>query len=124
MESESQKIALIVDDEKDLVDLMGARIERRGFKILGANTASEALAKFESHAVSIVICDIHLGTGNGIDFYRRCRTAGSTVPFIFVSGSVGLENHRFEIADDEGCVLMEKPIDFQELLAVVRRLVP
>lgn len=124
MDCARKGIALIVDDEKDLVDLMSARIARRGFAVLEANSASEALHKFETNDVSIVICDIHLGSGNGIDFYGRCRAMGSKAPFIFVSGSFGLENHRFEIDDEEGCVLLEKPIDFQELLTIIRRYVP
>ena len=62
--------------------------------------------------------------GSGIDFFRRVRAQGFVTPFIFLSGSGGLEGYRAELGGDPLVSFLQKPIDFQELLHTIRRFVP
>jgi two-component system OmpR family response regulator len=117
-------LVLVVDDEPDLVALLCARLSRRGFETLGAGTASRALALFGTHDCDLVVCDIHLGTGSGVDFYRQCRSLGSGVPFVFLSGTGSFKGYREEIGGDPYVEFLQKPIDFQELLGVIQKSLP
>jgi DNA-binding NtrC family response regulator len=118
-ESQAPSI-LVVDDEADQVSLMCARLDRRGYVARGANTASQALQLLESGSFDLVLCDIHLGSANGLDVLLRCRAQGLRIPFVFVSGSIDMARHREEVGSDDSVDFLQKPVDFQELLGVLK----
>ncbi len=109
---------LIVDDEKNIVELIRLYLEKEGFKTVCAYSGDEALAQFRSQAPDLVILDLMLP---GVDGWQVCKEIrkSSATPIIMLTAKsdtfdkvLGLELG----ADD----YMTKPFEAKELLARVK----
>jgi DNA-binding response OmpR family regulator len=111
---------LLVDDEDSVQKLLAYPLERDGFRVLQARDGEEALARFASERVDLVVLDIMLPRLDGLEVCRRLR-AESTVPIIMLTARddeldkvVGLELG----ADD----YITKPFSIREFRSRVRAL--
>lgn len=76
---------LIVDDEKDLCQLLKITLEKEGFsEIETAGSLKEGWEKFNQFSPSIAILDIMLPDGEGYDLCRKIRRM-SKIPILFLS---------------------------------------
>ena len=114
---------LVVDDEKRIVDIVKAYLERDGYKVLTAGDGRSALEVARREHPDLIILDLMLPEVSGWDVCRTLRKA-SDVPIIMLTARdetsdkiVGLELG----ADD----YVSKPFDPKELVvrvkAVLRR---
>jgi len=112
---------LIVDDEKDIVDLISYNLEKEGFATAKAYDGETALRIVKTQKPDLIILDLMLPKMNGLDVCREIRrnpeTAG--VPIIMLTAKcdevdkiIGLEVG----ADD----YVTKPFSVKELMARVR----
>jgi DNA-binding NtrC family response regulator len=58
---------LIIDDEKDIRNLLAKTLEYEGFTVFTADKAKTGLNLLKSHPINVVLCDIKLPDGNGIE---------------------------------------------------------
>lgn len=65
---------LIIDDEDKLRGLLARIISLEGYQVAEAPNAREALKKLEQEDFSVVICDVKLPDGNGIDLTRKIKS--------------------------------------------------
>ncbi|MBU7570666.1 MAG: sigma-54-dependent Fis family transcriptional regulator [Flavobacterium sp.] len=61
------KKILIIDDEEKLRSLMARIIGLEGFEVIEAGDCKSGLKKIEQHAFDVVLCDVKLPDGNGVD---------------------------------------------------------
>ena len=111
---------LLVDDEDAVQKLLTYPLEHEGFRVLQARDGEEALQRFESEHVDLVVLDLMLPRLDGLEVCRRLR-AQSTVPIIMLTARddeldkvVGLELG----ADD----YITKPFSIREFRSRVRAL--
>ena len=111
---------LLVDDEDSVQKLLSYPLERDGFRVLAARDGEEALAKFSSEPVDLVVLDLMLPKLDGLEVCKRLR-AQSTVPIIMLTARddefdkvLGLELG----ADD----YITKPFSIREFRSRVRAL--
>jgi DNA-binding response OmpR family regulator len=111
---------LLVDDEDSVQKLLSYPLERDGFRVLAAKDGEEALAKFSSEPVDLVVLDLMLPKLDGLEVCKRLR-AQSTVPIIMLTARddeldkvLGLELG----ADD----YITKPFSIREFRSRVRAL--
>lgn len=71
-----QKI-LLLEDDKALNRGITLTLQKAGYQVTSAFTLSEALSCFDKDAFALVISDITLPDGTGLDFGKRVREAGS-----------------------------------------------
>lgn len=64
---------LILDDEENLRGLMAQILELEGFVVLQAGTWKAAQKRLEHHAVDVVLCDVKLPDGNGVELTQIIR---------------------------------------------------
>jgi DNA-binding NtrC family response regulator len=62
------KKILIIDDEEKLRSLMTRIITLEGFEVIQAGDCKNGLKKLEQNSIDIVLCDVKLPDGNGVDF--------------------------------------------------------
>lgn len=62
------KTVLIIDDEEKLRTLLARIISLEGFEVIQAPDLKSALKKLEQTEVDVVLCDVKLPDGNGVDF--------------------------------------------------------
>lgn len=80
-----QQCILLVEDEDSLNRGICLKLSKEGYHVYSASSLQEAGLLFETHSVELVICDIGLPDGSGIDFCRRLRQQGSKVLFLFLT---------------------------------------
>jgi DNA-binding response OmpR family regulator len=109
---------MIVDDEKDIVDIVKAYLEKEGYPTVEAYDGESALELWREHAPDLVVLDILMPRLNGLEFCREVRKE-SRIPIIILSAR-SEEDDRIgglEIGADD---YMVKPFSPRELVARIR----
>ena len=65
---------LIIDDEEKLRKLLKRIISLEGYKVLDSGTINEGMKVLETDNIDIVLCDVKLPDGNGVDLTKTIRT--------------------------------------------------
>lgn len=77
---------LVVDDEREITELIGLFLTKEGFAVHAAEGGEEALRIAEALSPDLVILDVSLGDMDGIEVCRRLREGGcADVPILFLS---------------------------------------
>jgi ammonium transporter, Amt family len=96
MTTEASETVLVVDDDPGVTELQRRRLQRAGFNVCCAASASEAMSRLEEGGVVLVLLDYRLsGELNGLQFYDVMKAAGYDLPVIMVTG-FGRENTVIE----------------------------
>lgn len=64
---------LIIDDEEKLRSLLARIVKSEGFEILEAKDLKTGLKKLEQTDIDVVLCDVKLPDGNGVDFLQNIK---------------------------------------------------
>jgi CheY-like chemotaxis protein len=75
----------MIDDQTDLLAMSRAYLERDGFRAVEASDARSGLATMRRESVDLIVLDLGLPDGNGLDLLRMFRSFGD-VPIIIVTG--------------------------------------
>jgi len=110
---------LIIDDEKDVVDMLSEFFIVRGYAVSRAYDGEDGIKKFDSDNPDIVICDIKMPRKDGFAFLKEIRSSRKWVPVIIVSALSEpvdiMKGYAFE-AD----YYITKPVDLEEALKVLK----
>jgi DNA-binding response OmpR family regulator len=109
---------LVVDDEKQIVEVLKMYLERDGFRVSTASDGAAALAAFESQPPDLVLLDLMLPQVDGLEVFRRLRAKHAT-PIIMLTAR-GEEIDRIlglELGADDYIV---KPFSPREVVARVK----
>lgn len=116
---------LLVEDNETNAYMMTYLLESEGNDVEVAATLAEALSRADGGGHDIILLDIRLPDGEGLDVVRalRRRTPPSAVPVIAVSSHAMTGDRAAALA--AGCdEYIEKPINPDSFLAAVRRFAP
>ena len=113
-----QKI-LIIDDEKDISDILAGFLEPRGYTIASASNGEEGLRKFDAENPDIVICDIKMPVKDGFEFLKELRDSRKWVPVVILTGLTEPAN-ILKGYDLEADYYITKPIDLNEVLKTIQ----
>ncbi len=111
---------LVVDDDLELLGLIGFALRTAGYLTIEARDGAEALERFHAEQPDLVILDINLPGMDGFEVCRRMRAEGST-PILMLTVRNTEEDHVYGLdqgADD----YLTKPFSPRTLLAHVRAL--
>lgn len=83
----AKKTVLVVDDERDLVDLMTFNLQRNGFSVLSASSGLEALDIARRERPDLILLDLMLPGIDGTEVARRLKADASTnaIPIIMLT---------------------------------------
>ena len=115
---EKQKTVLIVEDEKNIVDILRFNLQREGYQTLEAYDGEDGLNKAKTEDPDIILLDVMLPKMNGFDVCRKLREEGYNVPIIILTAREEETDKVFglEIGADD---YMTKPFSMRELVARV-----
>ena len=113
-----QEKILIVDDERNICELIRLYIEKEGFKAIVAYDGDEALRKFDAENPSLVLLDIMLPQKDGWQVCREIRSKNNT-PIIMLTAKGELFDKvlGLELGADDYIV---KPFETKELIARIK----
>ena len=113
-----EKTVLIVEDEKNIVDILRFNLERKGYRVLEAYDGEEGLRKARTEKPDLILLDIMLPKMIGFDVCEALRKDGDNVPILLLTAREeeddkvrGLETG----ADD----YITKPFSMREVIARV-----
>jgi len=118
---------LVVEDEEDLADTLRFGLQANGFAVDVALTAAEAGERLALNAYDVVILDLNLPDGDGVDIVRGIRsggleTCGGTDTRVLMLTARSSLEHRVRGLDAGADDYLVKPFAFQELQARLRAL--
>lgn len=87
-------VVLVVEDEQDLVATYERLLRRQGCSITAAGTVHEGLAALDADRFALVIADLRLPDGNGLDVVRAARERPDGPPVIVVTGFASLQSRQ------------------------------
>lgn len=120
MEANSHsKTVLIVEDEKNIVDILRFNLQREGYRTVEAYDGADGLAKARSENPDIILLDVMLPKMIGFDVCRTLREEGNNVPVIILTAREEEADKvlGLEIGADD---YITKPFSMRELLARVK----
>jgi CheY-like chemotaxis protein len=78
---------LCIDDDAQALKLRTAVLQRGGFEVLSAHDAGDALEKFETHKIDLVLSDHCLKGTTGVEIAKRMKRLNPAVPIVLYSGA-------------------------------------
>lgn len=113
-----QKTVLIVEDEKNIVDILRFNLMREGYRTLEAYDGEDGLNKARSENPDLILLDVMLPKMIGFDVCRTLRQEGNNVPVIILTAREEEADKvlGLEIGADD---YITKPFSMRELIARV-----
>jgi DNA-binding NarL/FixJ family response regulator len=112
---------LLVDDERDTLEMLALAVERAGYRCLTAPDARAAIAAADK-GLDVVVTDVVLGTDDraGLKLMVDLRAAGVRAPVVVITAHADVE--MVKIALNQGAShLLEKPFRAPELIDAIER---
>src|SRR5687767_7922317 len=104
---------LLVDDDRSVLDALGAVMESEGFEVIRAADGHEALARFRQQRIDIVLLDLNMPVKGGWETLERLTTINPLLPIIIITA----QSDAYSTAISKGVTtLMQKPLDIPWLL--------
>jgi DNA-binding response OmpR family regulator len=106
---------LVVDDDAAIRLLCRLNLELAGWHVLEAPTLAHARRELDSADVGVVVLDVHVGTGNGLEFLDELRRDRPDVKVAMLTGSE-------QVGDVGSDAVIPKPFTIEQLTATVANL--
>jgi two-component system KDP operon response regulator KdpE len=116
--TDAAPLVLLIEDEPQMRRFLRAALESHDYRLVEAPTAREGLAQATSRTPDVILLDLGLPDGDGIDLARRIRE-WATTPIIVISAR-GKEQDKVAALDAGADDYLTKPFGTDELLARLR----
>jgi DNA-binding response OmpR family regulator len=113
--------ALIIDDEKDVRDLLSQHLRARCFAVDVAADGAEGSYYARTNEYDLIILDNMLPQKSGVEVCSDIRRTGGTMPILMLS-ALGETRHKVDLINAGADDYMIKPFSFDELMARTRAL--
>ena len=112
---------LVVEDEAAILNLINTMLEKLGYTVLTASTASRAMQLVEAHAgeIRLLITDVVMPGMNGRELAEQLMSLDPTLNLLFMSGYTATVIAQLGVLDRE-VRFMQKPFSMKHLATKVR----
>jgi len=114
------KSVLVVDDEPGMRMALQANFQREGWVVETAAGASEAIRKFAQQRFPLVVTDVRMPDGDGLQVMRSVRTSAPETAVIILT-AFGSVPEAVQAMHSGACDYLTKPISFDQLQSSVSR---
>lgn len=114
----SQQI-LVVDDDEAIRWTLNEALQSWGFAAIEAGSVAEALTQFKADLPAVVLLDIDLPDGSGLDVLREIKREHPEVIAIMITGNVQIDN-TISALRGGAYDFIGKPINLEELRVTIR----
>ncbi|MBN2049365.1 MAG: response regulator, partial [Spirochaetales bacterium] len=111
---DSPSSILVVDDEEVICRMLGALLEKKGYRVRTASDFSTALGYLGTEQFDLVITDLYFPGGDGIDIIRRVKTDDPDIPVIALTGSPE-QQAIIDVFRNQADDILIKPVGKDEL---------
>jgi CheY-like chemotaxis protein len=110
---------LVVDDEVDFLATYDRLLRRHGYRTVTAGSRTEALVALQGEPFALIIADLRLSDGDGLDVVRAACACPHPPPVIVVTGFAS-EQSRRQALDAGATAYLAKPFSTSALTSLVR----
>jgi DNA-binding NtrC family response regulator len=111
---------LLVDDEKEFVELLGERMSSRGMEVSSTTSAADALKISEAQAFDAIVLDLMMPEMDGLEVLKNLKATRPELQVILLTGhgtiEKGVEAMRLGAMD-----FVEKPADLDTLTEKIKK---
>src|SRR5947207_4543810 len=111
---------LLVEDKESLRRVLRLTLEHAGYSVTEAADAREAINEIGRVPHKIVLTDLRMPNGSGLDVLRAARNADSDIPVIVMT-AYGSIDEAVQAMKDGAHDFLQKPVDSNHLLLLVER---
>ncbi len=111
---------LLVEDKESLRRVLRLTLERAGYSVTEAADAREAINEIGRGPHQVVLTDLRMPNGSGLDVLRAARSADGNVPVIVMT-AYGSIDEAVQAMKDGAHDFLQKPVDSNHLLLLVER---
>jgi two-component system, NtrC family, response regulator AtoC len=116
----SKAKVLVIDDDPEMLDLARFHLEKNGYEVTCAETGAQGLRLVAEHRHEVTLTDLKLPDIYGIDLVVKLKEASPRTEVIMITG-YGAVTEAIEATKAGAFYFMEKPVEFEELMALVER---
>ena len=113
---------LIVDDEASLRDFLSIMFEEEGWRVEAAATLAEARAILQKNEPEVVLCDLMVPDGSGIDLLKDIKAQNASIAVVMITAHTSTKS-AVEALKAGAFDYIAKPFDIEELKIIVRNAV-
>ena len=119
--TDAQKTILIVEDEKNIVDILRFNLQREGYRTVEAYDGADGLEKARKENPDLILLDVMLPGEDGVTLLRRLRARPDTadIPVIMATAK-GMEYDKVQSLDLGADDYLVKPFGMMEMVSRVR----
>jgi DNA-binding response OmpR family regulator len=115
---------LVVEDDATVSAIVCMALERAGYSVRAVHDCESAREAMESRTPEVLVMDLGLPDGNGLDILRELQSQGDGGPAVVVLSGFRQERNVLAAFEAGANDFMVKPFSPHELVARVRREVP
>ncbi len=112
---------IVVEDQVDIANLVRINIEMLGYSVVSSANLSQAKSILEQRHCDLMILDLGLPDGDGLDFCRHLRRGSNTIPILMLTARTS-ELERVDGLESGADDYLAKPFSVLELQARVKAL--
>lgn len=114
-----KRTAIVIDDQREIVELLAEILQLQGFKVLGmGHNGYDAIELFEQHEPEFVFSDVHMPDLNGIEAVRKIRKKSTKVKIILVTADMSQELEN-TVREEYVNAVIFKPFSIEKLNQVL-----
>ncbi len=110
---------LIVDDEKDILDLLELALVRMGLEVGRATNVRDAVRQLDSGEYNLCLTDMRLSDGEGMEIVRHVAAHHADVPVAVITAHGNMEN-AIAVLKAGAFDYLSKPVALEQLRALVK----
>lgn len=111
---------LFIDDDLFLGQIVTTTLQEKGYEVIYQNSLVGAKSTLSESQPDIIILDVEIGTGNGIEATPQLKAIAPDTPILFVSSHTD-SNIAIQALSAGAVNYLRKPFDIEELAAYVKR---
>jgi DNA-binding NtrC family response regulator len=112
---------LVVDDEESIREFLTIMLEKEGYETTTADCVESSIAKLSSAAFDLVMCDLKLPDGTGLDVLADARRRQLETPFIIITAHT-TPQHALESLRAGAAEYLSKPFNVEDLKLILEKL--
>jgi DNA-binding NtrC family response regulator len=114
-----KKKVLLVDDEKEFLEVLSERLEVRGFGVETATSGEEALRRIHESEFDVIILDVMIPGDNGIEILKEIKRSSPFIHVIMLTGHAKIDTaiRGMELGAYDYLI---KPIEIESLVEKIK----
>ncbi|MDX9701615.1 MAG: response regulator [Candidatus Auribacterota bacterium] len=113
---------LVIEDEEALSELLGYILSDEGYEVTIARDYDEALDMLDIAQYNLIMADMTIPGGNGIDLIDHARGSHPLAQYIVMSGYELNEEQKTRV-DEMSCYFLSKPFRIDEVSEIIRNII-